>query len=197
MNRLGLLANRSRGDTPEPGSQQGHRNTFGTSHGRPIDVQLLDGEGDLTPEFETCLAFIFSKYCSPPPISRPLDWLSASGPDRPPPPSLEWIPKNAFMSDEALDQWATDTNGSPMSDDMKEEVKDSIDTNDKGYLTFSGLLQIYQLQTSMDEEETWRDLASHGFDRNLELAPTRREELDYSAKEEDKDENEQKPDASA
>ncbi|KZT60416.1 hypothetical protein CALCODRAFT_480711 [Calocera cornea HHB12733] len=196
MNRLGVLANSSRGDTPEPGSQQGHRNTFGTSHGRPVNVQLLDNDGDLTPELETCLAYIFSKYCSPAPTSTPLVWLRVSGPDRPRPPSLDWIPKNAFMSDKALDQWATDTNGSPMSNDMKEEIKDSIDTNDDGYLTFAGLLQIYQLQTSMDEEETWRDLASHGFDRNLELAPTRREDFDDNTKE-DKDEKEQKPDPAA
>jgi len=90
------------------------------------------------------------------------------------------------MSDDALDRWAEDTNGKPLSDEMKGEIKDSIDTNDDEYLTFSGLLQIYQLQTSMDEEETWRDLASHGFDRNLELAPTRREELEENGKKDDK-----------
>ncbi|EJU05409.1 hypothetical protein DACRYDRAFT_19913 [Dacryopinax primogenitus] len=177
MNRLGQLANSSRGDTPEPGLQQGHRNTFGTSHGRTVNVQLLDDEGDLTLEFETCLAFIFSKYCTPEPTTQPLDWLSASGPDRPAPPPLDWIQKGAYISDEALDRWAIDTNGAPLSEAVKEEIKDSIDTDDDGHLTFAGMLQIYQLQTSMDEEETWRDLASHGFDRNLELAPTRREDL--------------------
>jgi len=186
MNRLAQLGTNTRGDTPEPGLQQGHRNTFGTSHGRPMNLQLLDEDGDLTPDFETCLAFIFSKYCTPAPATRPLDWLSTSWPDRPPPPSLDWVPKGAFMSDEALDQWAKDTNGAALSDDMKEEIKDSIDTNDDGYLTFGGMLQIYQLQTAMDEEETWKDLASHGFDRNLELAPTRREELEENEKDKGK-----------
>lgn len=56
-----------------------------------------------------------------------------------------------------------------------------------------GFLQIYQLQTENDEEETWRDLvrgvvmqpdssghsipqSTHGFDRMLKLVTTRREE---------------------
>jgi hypothetical protein len=56
-----------------------------------------------------------------------------------------------------------------------------------------GFLQIYQLQTENDEEETWRDLvrgsplwldgptegsiqSTHGFDRTLRLVATRREE---------------------
>lgn len=59
---------------------------------------------------------------------------------------------------------------------------------------FKGFLQIYQLQTENDEEETWRDLvsavamsqsrgsdqtqSSHGFDRSLQLVYTRREEAD-------------------
>lgn len=61
-----------------------------------------------------------------------------------------------------------------------------------GWIRFEGFLQIYQLQTENDEEETWRDLVSvyfifstkftsnerqsaHGFDRNLNLVSTRRE----------------------
>jgi len=190
MSRVAQLVDGTRGDTPEPGSQQGHRNTFGTSHGRTVDVQLLDDDGDLTPEFETCLAFIFSKYCTPTPTSRPLHWLSTGGLERPAPPPVDWIPEEAFMSEEALDQWATDTNGHPLSDDMKNEILDSIDTNDDGHLTFGGLLQIYQLQTSMEEEETWRDLASHGFDRNLELAPTRSEDFDKVDEKQPKESNE-------
>lgn len=62
--------------------------------------------------------------------------------------------------------------------------------------SFKGFLQIYQLQTENDEEETWRDLVSdlwltmdshqpslsfqscHGFDRTLNLVATRREEVE-------------------
>lgn len=56
-------------------------------------------------------------------------------------------------------------------------------------------MQVYQLQTENDEEETWRDLVSlsyclcrdavantcqsaHGFDRTLRLVATRREDVD-------------------
>ena len=57
-------------------------------------------------------------------------------------------------------------------------------------------MQVYQLQTENDEEETWRDLvcfaldyarkpiscarykSSHGFDRTLRLVATRREDMD-------------------
>ncbi|KZT44065.1 hypothetical protein SISSUDRAFT_977287, partial [Sistotremastrum suecicum HHB10207 ss-3] len=73
------------------------------------------------------------------------------------------------LSDEDLDTWAIDTNGEKLSQDQKDEMKDYMDLDDAGNLTFRGFLQIYQLQTENDEAETWRDLASHGFDRELKL----------------------------
>lgn len=90
--------------------------------------------------------------------------------------SLHEPPPNAYLTTEALDKWATDTNGSPFSEETKEELKDMLDVNDDGNLTyvaitfsthgeyqlgsasFKGFLQIYQLQTENDEEETWKDL---------------------------------------
>jgi hypothetical protein len=73
-------------------------------------------------------------------------------------------------------------------------------------------LQIYQLQTENDEEETWNDLvcaksleyvisinvltsiqSTHGFDRNLHLVSSRREEddsHDFQYEDEDEDEYE-------
>lgn len=80
------------------------------------------------------------------------------------------------MSSEGLDAWATDTNGTPFSEDTKEELMEFMDVTDTGCLTwvtvvsriyrclltidhrFKGFLQVYQLQTENDEEETWRDL---------------------------------------
>jgi len=53
-----------------------------------------------------------------------------------------------------------------------------LDVTDTGCLTFKGFLQVYQLQTENDEEETWRDLSKHGFDRNLRLVSSRREDVD-------------------
>lgn len=62
---------------------------------------------------------------------------------------------------------------------------------------FEGFLQVYQLKTEADEEETWRDLVRcqtgfynkkcltasksqsiHGFDRTLRLVATRREDYE-------------------
>ena len=80
------------------------------------------------------------------------------------------------MSSEGLDEWATDTNGTPFSEDTKKELMEFMDVTDTGCLTsviaiswvdrclstidhrFKGFLQVYQLQTENDEEETWRDL---------------------------------------
>ncbi|EUC66159.1 EF-hand 1, calcium-binding site protein, putative [Rhizoctonia solani AG-3 Rhs1AP] len=144
-----------RPDTPEPFTHQGRRN--------PNSVQLLDGEGAVSQKFVTALAQIFSKYCTPrPPMSTSL-------------PRLVSLVERAYMEEAGLDAWARDTNGAPFPDETKEEMKDTLDVTDQGYLTFDGFIQIYQLQTENDEEETWRDLSAHGFDRNLNLVSTRRE----------------------
>ena len=83
-------------------------------------------------------------------------------------------PPDAYLTEKALEKWALDTNGEPFSQEMKEEVMDFFDLNDDGNLTyvfiealaydrlilvsFMGFLQLYQLQTENDEEETWKDL---------------------------------------
>ena len=41
----------------------------------------------------------------------------------------------AFMTDEALDRFAMDTNGMPLPDEAKEELRDSLDVNQDGCLT--------------------------------------------------------------
>jgi hypothetical protein len=84
-------------------------------------------------------------------------------------------PANAHLSPEGLDEWARDTNGVPFSKETKEELIEFLDVTADGGLTcvarqqqrwlsdanknrLKGFLQIYQLQTENDEEETWRDL---------------------------------------
>lgn len=119
-------------------------------------VQLLDDDGAITVQLETCLKHIFAKYCSP----------SASRSDR---KTLLQPPPNAALSPEGLDAWAKDTNGAPFSQETKDELVEFLDVAEDGSLTFKGFLQIYQLQTENDEEETWRDLSKHGFDRALKL----------------------------
>ncbi|KAJ7343569.1 hypothetical protein DFH08DRAFT_873079 [Mycena albidolilacea] len=151
----------SRSETPEPSRVQGRRN---------IGVQLLDDDGGISDQLEICLKHIFGKYCVPPaPVPLAVDRRVLLVP-----------PEGAYLSKEGLDAWARDTNGAPFSEETKEELIEFLDVTDAGELTFKGFLQIYQLQTENDEEETWRDLSNHGFDRNLRLTSTRTEEVSDS-----------------
>ncbi|KAG9318809.1 hypothetical protein JVU11DRAFT_911 [Chiua virens] len=146
--------------TPEPSSRQGRRNT------QP-DAQLLDDDGAISQKLEACLKHIFTKYCTAAPlaVSHKAHGLSLLVP-----------PEGAYLTQEGLDAWARDTNGAPFSQETKDELVEFLDVTDDGGLTLKGFMQIYQLQTDNDEEETWRDLSNHGFDRTLTLVSTRREE---------------------
>jgi len=150
--------------TPEPSSRQGRRNA-------QQDAQLLDDDGAISQKLEACLKHIFTKYCTlaPPAVSRKEYSLSLLAP-----------PEGAYLTQEGLDAWARDTNGAPFSQETKDELVEFLDVTDDGGLTLKGFMQIYQLQTENDEEETWRDLSNHGFDRTLTLVSTRREDdLDH------------------
>ncbi|KAF8447579.1 hypothetical protein L210DRAFT_2804296 [Boletus edulis BED1] len=143
--------------TPEPSSRQGRRNA-------QQDAQLLDDDGAISQKFEACLKHIFTKYCTPAPpaVSHALSLLAP--------------PEGAYLTQEGLDAWACDTNGAPFSQETKDELVEFLDVTHDGSLTLKGFMQIYQLQTENDEEETWRDLSNHGFDRTLTLVSTRRED---------------------
>ncbi|RDX56634.1 hypothetical protein OH76DRAFT_1336224 [Lentinus brumalis] len=149
-----------RPETPEPDSRQGRRNA------PEAGVQLLDDDGAISEQLEACLQHIFAKYCTPRPSP-----VQANG-------GLLEPPEGAYLSEEGLDAWARDTNGAPFDEDTKEELLEFMDVTDDGGLTFKGFMQVYQLQTENDEEETWRDLSMHGFDRTLRLVATRREDSD-------------------
>ncbi|KAI0748252.1 hypothetical protein C8Q80DRAFT_1170893 [Daedaleopsis nitida] len=149
-----------RPETPEPDSRQGRRNA------PEAGVQLLDDDGAISTQLESCLKHIFAKYCTPKP--SPTERNDAF---------LE-PPEGAYLSPEGLDAWARDTNGTPFDDATKEELLMFMDVTEDGGLTFKGFTQVYQLQTENDEEETWRDLSAHGFDRTLRLVATRREDAD-------------------
>ncbi|PFH50659.1 hypothetical protein AMATHDRAFT_3736 [Amanita thiersii Skay4041] len=150
-----------RSETPEPSSIQGRRNA---------GVPLLDEDGAISFQLEACLKHIFAKYCVPP-AQKP---ESHDGKRH----VLLNPPLGAYLDPEGLDAWARDTNGAPFSQETKKELVEFLDVTDDGGLTFKGFLQIYQLQTENDEEETWRDLSNHGFDRTLKLVATRREEIE-------------------
>jgi hypothetical protein len=148
-----------RPETPEPSSKQGRRNA-------QLDAQLLDADGAISDKLERCLRHIFAKYCTPCPARPPKQDSTI----------LLTPPDDAILDAAGLDAWAQDTNGAPFSEETKEELREFLDVTEEGELTFKGFAQIYQLQTENDEEETWRDLSNHGFDRTLTLVSTRREE---------------------
>ncbi|KZP24793.1 hypothetical protein FIBSPDRAFT_950833 [Athelia psychrophila] len=158
-----------RPDTPEPDIRQGRRN-LSTEGG--ATVQLLEVDASISDQLEGCLKHIFAKYCTP---------RSAAATQAPGEISLLTPPEGAYLTPEGLDAWARDTNGAPFSKETKEELVEFLDVTDDGGLTLKGFIQIYQLQTENDEEETWKDLSTHGFDRSLKLVSSRREETDANA----------------
>ncbi|KAF7338367.1 hypothetical protein MVEN_02062400 [Mycena venus] len=159
----------SRSETPEPSRVQGRRNNTG--------VQLLDDDGGISDQLEVCLKHIFGGNCPPRHTPRKYCIPPAPVPHATDKRVLLVPPEGAYLSKDGLDAWARDTNGAPFSQETKEELVEFLDVTDAGELTFKGFLQIYQLQTENDEEETWRDLSNHGFDRTLRLVATRTEEV--------------------
>lgn len=143
--------------TPEPSSRQGRRNT------QP-DAQLLDDDGRISEKLRACLEHIFTKYCEP----RPPSVCKGRALLKP--------PQGAYLTRGGLDSWARDTNGAPFTQETVDELIEFLDVTADEALTLKGFMQIYQLQTENDEEETWRDLSCHGFDRTLTLVSTRRED---------------------
>jgi len=150
----------SRVDTPEPSARQGRRNEAERG------VQLLDQDGGLSKRFEACLAHIFAKFIEPPFVATQTD------------DGLLCPPLGSYLTDRGLDRYATETNGQPFSTETKQELKEMLDVDDQGRLTLEGFYQIYQLQTENDDEETWKDLSTHGFDRDLKIVSSRREDAD-------------------
>ena len=77
---------------------------------------------------------IFSKYCTPQP--------SHGGPHASDAP-LMTPPENAVLTPAGLDEWAKDTNGTPFTEEAKEELKEFLDVNDSGDLTLVLILFKY------------------------------------------------------
>ncbi|EFI28386.1 hypothetical protein CC1G_13920 [Coprinopsis cinerea okayama7 len=109
-----------RPETPEPSSRQGRRN-------HDPGVQLLDEDGGISDQLEACLKHIFAKYCTPS-VQKPSDGSPANALLTPPP--------NAYLSAEGLDEWARDTNGTPFSQETKDELIEFLDVTDDGCLTY-------------------------------------------------------------
>ncbi|KAG0002403.1 hypothetical protein BGZ65_002659 [Modicella reniformis] len=111
-----------------------------------IPPTLVDEEGALTQECENALIALFEKYDKD---------------------------NDGVLNRQELDAFATDTNGSPFDEDSLEEIHQFFDLDNNGNLTIKGFLQMYNLQTSSEPEETWKDLQKHGYDANLKLVASR------------------------
>ncbi|KAF9951393.1 hypothetical protein BGZ72_007100 [Mortierella alpina] len=116
---------------------------------------LIDEEGALTQECEDALVAIFNCYD---------------------------VDKDGALSNAELDAFARDTNGDVFDEDMRAEIDEFLDLDDKGQLTLKGFLQMYNLQTSSEPEETWKDLQKHGYDTKLKLVASRNEDSDDRSK---------------
>ncbi|KAG0302225.1 hypothetical protein BGZ98_007683, partial [Dissophora globulifera] len=61
-------------------------------------------------------------------------------------------------------------------EDTRAEITEFLDLDESGQLTLKGFLQMYNLQTSSEPEETWKDLQKHGYDTKLKLVASRNED---------------------
>ncbi|KAK9894530.1 hypothetical protein P389DRAFT_173520 [Cystobasidium minutum MCA 4210] len=118
-------------------------------------AQLLDDEQAITPKFEQVLLDIFKKYAT----------LRNGASD---------IIENYVILPEGLERFGRDTNGQPLPEDQLEEMRTFLDCDNDGNLLFKGFMQMYSLQTSSEEEETWKDLRTHGYNENLDFTGSSR-----------------------
>eukprot|EP01116_Phalansterium_solitarium_P009091 TRINITY_DN23111_c0_g1_i1.p2 TRINITY_DN23111_c0_g1~~TRINITY_DN23111_c0_g1_i1.p2 ORF type:complete len:128 (+),score=49.57 TRINITY_DN23111_c0_g1_i1:46-429(+) len=76
---------------------------------------------------------------------------------------------DGFWSPQELDAYCIKCNGQPFDAEDKADLRDTYDTNDKGWLTLQGFLDLVYSQTEGDNTETWRDLKKNGYNQKLEL----------------------------
>ncbi|KAJ3401597.1 hypothetical protein CcCBS67573_g06407 [Chytriomyces confervae] len=68
-----------------------------------------------------------------------------------------------------LERFAVATNGEKFEEAAIDELKKSFNCNADGNLTRTGFLEMYQLQTLSDPNETWKDLIKHGYSIDVKL----------------------------
>lgn len=82
------------------------------------------------------------------------------------------VNKDAVLDETELAAYFQFTNGKEDGDgfdaEMQQEIRDNFDVDNQGRLTVNGFLEMYQLQTLSDPEETLNDLKKHGFDENFD-----------------------------
>lgn len=72
-----------------------------------------------------------------------------------------------MLTEADLDEFAIATNGEALSKESKDEIKQYLDTDSDGNLTFRGFCEMFHLQSDNDADETWKDLSQLGFDHQL------------------------------
>jgi len=107
-------------------------------------VRLTNKDGDLVGACERALTEIFTRYD---------------------------VDKDGALNESELDAYAKKTNGTEtgFSDQEKQEITEYFEINAEGALTLRGFLQLYQLQTMSEPDETWKDLKTHGYNKYLEF----------------------------
>lgn len=93
--------------------------------------------------------------------------LEAAG--RKPSASLPRPDAADVLTEADLDAFSTATNGAALPQESKDEIREFLDTDDKGNLTLRGFIEMYHLQSDNEPEETWKDLGKLGFDDALEF----------------------------
>lgn len=115
----------------------------------------------ISPQAFTALTHIFSTHCSPSPSTTTLV-PTALGPLHPAPAPTASLTQG---SGGGLEAFARATNGAPFDQASLDEITTFFDVTPEGGLTLKGFLQMYQLQTENDEEETWKSVIFQS-DRN-------------------------------
>ncbi|KND00007.1 uncharacterized protein SPPG_04354 [Spizellomyces punctatus DAOM BR117] len=82
------------------------------------------------------------------------------------------VDKDGNLSRAEIDAFAIAANGEKFDEATIEELSDSFDTTADGKLTLEGFLDMYHLQTLSDEDETWKDLKTFGYDDKLVKSDT-------------------------
>ncbi|KAJ1031849.1 hypothetical protein NDA13_002235 [Ustilago tritici] len=125
---------------------------------------LLDDEGDLTEKLESALIRIFARYSSSYKKAHPdVDAFGSNASSSLPRPAATDV-----LTEADLDRFSSVANGAALPQESKDEIKEFLDTDEEGNLSFRGFVEMYHLQSDNDPEETWKDLDKLGFDDQLE-----------------------------
>ncbi|KAI8608142.1 hypothetical protein BC830DRAFT_1234204 [Chytriomyces sp. MP71] len=112
------------------------------SVGKKKRAPLLTGDDALRPNVATALLEIFARFDDD---------------------------NDAALNRIELERFAVATNGEKFEEAAIDELRKSFNCTPEGHLTRTGFLEMYQLQTLSDPNETWKDLIRHGYSIDVKL----------------------------